>query len=71
VTRSRFSRRRKTTEFREADMKLKTMIFRVILALVLSSVVTIIARLVMEIIIPSNVQNTHNVSALALSIISP
>jgi hypothetical protein len=52
-------------------MKLSTMTFRVILALVLSSVVTIVARLVMEIIIPSNVQNTHNVSAIALSIISP
>ena len=52
-------------------MKLSTMTFRVILALVLSSVVTIIARLVMEIIIPSGMQNAHNVSGIALSIISP
>ena len=52
-------------------MKLRSMIFKVITALVLSSVATLIVDLVLQIAIPTGNENAQAISTLILAIASP
>lgn len=52
-------------------MKIRSLLFKTALSLVLASVITLIVQLVLDIVIPSDVQDKHTLSALLLSFISP
>jgi hypothetical protein len=52
-------------------MKLRSMIFKLALALLLSSIATLIADMVLSIIVPSNLKDAHHLSQLILSLVSP
>ena len=52
-------------------MKLRSMIFKVLLALVLSSVATLIVDLVLQLVIPSGSEKAQAIYTLILVIASP
>ena len=52
-------------------MKIRSMIFKVALSLVLSSITTLIAQLVFDIVLPSGIENVQLIAKLLLSFVSP
>ena len=52
-------------------MKIRSMIFKIALSLVLSSIATLIAQLVFDIVLPTGVEKSQSIANILLSLISP